>query len=345
MAFLTFFSYAQSRNAKAIELDYSWADYFVMLLPWFLNFIWVTPLVFWITHSVLALPRRPLQWKEYGRHLMASLGVLFLYWTMSLAIQVLIRQQSFDGFLQRLYNVILSTGIIDFVIYACILSAAIGTHYYHRAMNERIAVNKIKQELMVEQLKVLRSQLNPHFLFNTLNTITSLVRLKKLDDAVLALSELSTMLRCSLEAKHDEVIALRDEMQFINSYLVIQKMRFANKLKLDIHVDDNCLNQRIPNMLLQPLVENAIEHGAQAVGQENLISLHIHCRRDQLVIELTNHVAEDDPHKGFGIGLNNTRKRLERIYSHFQFELRPLSNGLFKTLLTLPSQQSEGTAC
>lgn len=316
-----------------------------MLLPWFLNFIWVTPLVFWVVHSLLALPRVPLQWREYGRHSLASLGILFSYWTVSLTMQVLIRQQSFDGFLLRLHNVILSTGIIDFVIFTCILSVAIGTHFYHRAMSERVAVNQIKQELMIEQLKVLRSQLNPHFLFNTLNTITSLVRLKKLDDAVLALSELSTMLRSSLETKHDETIALRDEMQFINSYLTIQKMRFASKLKLDINVEEQCLNQRIPNMLLQPLVENAIEHGAQAVGQDNLISLQIHCRRDELVIELTNHVAEDGPHKGFGIGLNNTRKRLERIYSHFQFELRPLSDGLFKTLLTLPSQQSEGTTC
>lgn len=338
LAFLTFFSYAQYRNAAAAELSYTWLDYFVMLAPWFLNFIWVTPMVFLVMHAALELPKKESLINRFVKPFTASLGILFCYWTVSLVMQIFIRNQSFEGFLGRLHNVVISTGVIDFVIYSGIFSAAVGAHFYHKAVNERLSIHQIQQELIQEQLKALRSQLNPHFLFNTLNTITSLVRLKKLDDAVLALSELSTMLRISLDNKQEETVSLREEMQFINSYLVIQKMRFADKLKIDIDIDTNCLNVRIPNMLLQPLVENAVQHGSQALGQQNTVALRIHNRNGCLVIKLTNHIADTDPHKGFGIGLNNTRKRLEKLYSDFQLELKPLNNGLFQTLLSLPSR-------
>ncbi|WP_100644447.1 sensor histidine kinase [Alteromonas facilis] len=335
IGFLTFFSFAQSRNAKAVELAISWGDYWIMMAPWFLNFIWVTPMVFVVMHVAL-VEKSTRAWYQPLSTAFASLGVLFCYWTVSLIMQMLIRGEAFDAFHMRLYKVIMSTGVIDIVIYFAIFWAAIGAHYYHKAMEHRVSINQIKQELVLEQLKALRSQLNPHFLFNTLNTISSLVRLNEQDKAIEALSELSTMLRMSLDTKQDEIISLRQEMQFIDSYLAIQKLRFADKLRIDTQIDSNCLNAQIPNMLLQPLVENAVQHGSQIGGKDNVISLRIHNREGELVIFLTNHVGEQEDQRGFGIGLANTRERLQRMYKSFKLELTPVNDGVFQTLLSLP---------
>lgn len=338
LGFLTFFSYAQAANARAAELTYTWGDYFVMLAPWFLNFTWVTPIVFFIVHNLLTLPLKESSKRRLASYVLASFGVLFVYWTASLAMQVIIRGESFNGFQARLYDVILSTGIIDIVIYAGILMGAIGVHFYHEAMRQRFSLNQVKQELIVEQLKVLRSQLNPHFLFNTLNTVTSLVRLKKLDDATLALSELSNMLRISLANKQSQTVSVREEMQFVHSYLLIQKMRFADKLEITTDIDNSCMNVHIPNMLLHPLVENAVQHGSQSNGKNNAVSLSIHLRHNMLEIDLVNNVGAHNSHEGFGIGVHNTRERLKKLYSDFQLELMPLENGLFRTLMRLPQQ-------
>ncbi len=306
-----------------------------MMAPWFLNFIWVTPAVFVVIHTTLEKNEQN-KWRKFWPAAMASLGVLFCYWTLSLIMQLIIRDQSFADFQQRLYGVIMSTGVIDIVIYAAILWAAVGGHYYHKSMQQRVLFNKMQQQLVAEQLKALRSQLNPHFLFNTLNTVSSLVRLDEKDKAINALSELSTMLRMSLDTKQDEIITLRQEMQFIHSYLAIQKLRFAEKLKIQTEVDDDCLNVSIPNMLLQPLVENAVQHGAQLAGQANEITLSIRQQDGALEIYLTNHVDENNSESGFGIGLSNTQERLKRLYKSFRLELTPLNNGIFQTLLSLP---------
>ncbi|MBT0585897.1 sensor histidine kinase [Alteromonas oceanisediminis] len=333
---LVFFSYAQSRNAQAAELEITWFQFIEMLAPWFLNFIWVTPAIFAIVHRSMLLDAEKRWHERFVKPALASLGILFCYWTLSLVMQTFIRDQSFNDFLHRLYRVILSTGVIDIVIYFGILAAAIGAHFYHESMKERVMLTEIKQELITEQLKSLRSQLNPHFLFNTLNTVTSLIRIGKINEATDAIAQLSTMLRATLENKNQETVTLQEEMAFINSYIGIQKLRFADKLKVDISVAEGCLAMLIPNMLLQPLVENAVQHGSQSVEKDNLIELVIAERAGKLSITLTNQIAETDLHNGFGIGLNNTRKRLEQIYEDYQFESVPLTNGLFRTLLLLP---------
>ena len=96
------------------------------------------------------------------------------------------------------------------------------------------------------------------------------------------------------------------------------------------------MNIDIPNMLLHPLVENAVHHGSQLESNKNLLDLVICRTDDKLKVTLTNKVAVDDKHQGFGIGLSNTRERLNRLYGNFQLELTPLNDGLFETLLAIP---------
>ena len=113
-------------------------------------------------------------------------------------------------------------------------------------------------------------------------------------------------------------------------------MRFSDKLDVKISVDDNCLDLDIPNMLLHPLVENAVQHGSQLESNRNLVDLDVCRKDDQLLVKLTNKVAENDEHKGFGIGVSNTRDRLAKMYNDYCLDLHPKQGGFFETTLIIP---------
>jgi LytS/YehU family sensor histidine kinase len=174
-------------------------------------------------------------------------------------------------------------------------------------------------------------------LFNTLNTISGLVRLEQKEGAVHALSELSKMFRKVLENQKNQLASLKNEMEFIDSYLNIQKIRFENKLAVKIDIQPECMDAELPFMLLHTLVENAVQHGSQLESDENLLHLKVEREDSNLHIELTNKVSINDDHKGFGIGLKNCRKRLKHIYSDsYTLDCFETDDGHYKTTLKLP---------
>lgn len=327
------FTYVQVQAMLGTEREVSFWHAWVLFSPWFLNWIWVTAAIFVVTRFNDSSDRT-LSMKAFS-HLGWMLFLLATYWVIASFFRSLI-DGDVSGFGTKLWTVITTSAQLDVFIYLATLAVALGIRFYHAAVEERLEVKRLNNALTQEQLKTLRSQLNPHFLFNTLNTIASLVRLKRDKDAVKALSELSLMLRKILENKNNSDIKVKEEIAFINSYLAIQKMRFAEKLETEVHVQQDCLEIEIPNMLLHPLVENAVQHGSQLESNRNLLNLDIRRRDNELTITLTNKVAQNDKHAGFGIGLSNTRARLARLYNHFQLELHPINDDLFETVLAIP---------
>lgn len=209
--------------------------------------------------------------------------------------------------------------------------------YYNSSKEHAVANQELANQLLKVELQSLKSQLSPHFLFNTLNTISGLVRLDDKNSAVKALSELSKMFRKVLENQKNQLTSLATEMEFINSYLSIQKMRFENKLAFDVVIDDPCLDAEIPFMLLHTLVENAVQHGSQLESNKNPLKLSISQDDNTLYISLTNKVSTGDDHKGFGIGLNNCRQRLNHIYGeNYRLVSSPTDDGSYITQLELP---------
>ena len=144
------------------------------------------------------------------------------------------------------------------------------------------------------------------------------------------------MLRKILENKDNSDVRVKDEINFINSYLSIQRMRFESKLDVKIKVDEDCLNLYIPNMLLHPLVENAVQHGSQLESDDNLLDLRISKKDHHLHVKLINNVAKLDEHHGFGIGLSNTKERMAKLYSEYELEFGLNSKGQFETFLSIP---------
>lgn len=166
------------------------------------------------------------------------------------------------------------------------------------------------------RLQVLQAQLQPHFLFNTLNSISALVVDGRLDAAISMISRLSDFLRISLQTSDTPQIAVASEMVFIRHYLDIQKIRFGDRLTFRLDVAPDALWALVPTLLLQPLVENAVQHGIlpHREGGSVVIKVHIEARTLKLRVEDDGPGFRTTAMPPFGVGLSNTAKRLDELY-------------------------------
>ncbi len=210
------------------------------------------------------------------------------------------------------------------LIVATVLAIAIPIKIWN---NARIEHQLIEQEklLMAARIEALSSQINPHFLFNTLNSISSLIRSKP-DTARMLIGKLSSLLRQRLKSR-DQFVTLREELQSIDQYLDIEVVRFGPQLRVDKQISPDTLDLKVPSMILQPLIENSIKHGLTAKLGGGTVTLRAFRDRGHLVIE----VADD----GFGmtdaqlrnaltagIGLSNVNERLSVTYgANYQLRL------------------------
>ena len=174
---------------------------------------------------------------------------------------------------------------------------------------------ELERQLVRARLSALDGQLQPHFLFNALNTVASLVRGGDDQAAVSTLAQLSDLLRYSLAASGAPLVPLRDELAALGHYLAIQKLRFGERLRVDVEVAPEALAASVPRLLLQPLVENAVSHGVAASPAGGWLELQAARRDDRLALSIRNGAAPDrGGESGHGIGLRNVRARLAHLY-------------------------------
>lgn len=193
---------------------------------------------------------------------------------------------------------------------------------YYLYMNSEDRKDRISKEsslrLQVKEAEIdrLKAQINPHFLFNSLNSVSSLITSQP-EQAREMLVRLSGFLRYALENRNNNLTSLASELENIRYYLEIEKARFGKRLQFDFLIPEECLDLTIPHMILQPLVENSIKHGVYESTEPVKIELKAYChRRDSLMIEISNDFdPESPPRKGKGIGLINTKNRLYLAYN------------------------------
>jgi two-component system LytT family sensor kinase len=210
------------------------------------------------------------------------------------------------------------------IIYGGVVAAWYALTYYRDLQRRRLESAELQSLLQRAQLQALRSQLNPHFLFNTLHSIAELVH----EDPRLAeqmLLRLSELLRKALHSSGAQEVPLADEIEFAKGYLEIEQLRLGDRLRLTWDIEPEACQARVPSLLLQPLVENAIRHGiAPSTRQGTLV---IRARRDHDFLEVQVHdngsgLAAEGSDRGGGVGLANTSERLQRLYGDRQrFEL------------------------
>lgn len=186
---------------------------------------------------------------------------------------------------------------------------------YYEDLQEKLKVESELQNLVKEaELNALKSQINPHFLFNSLNSISSLTMTApdKAQDMVIQLSD---FLRYTLSHDKNEKATLEQEFNNLERYLAIEKIRFGKRLNFVSNIQESCLSVKIPNMILQPLLENSIKHGVYNSTEEVLVELNCREENGYIVMEICNdYDPEAVKKKGQGIGLANIRKRLQLIY-------------------------------
>jgi sensor histidine kinase YesM len=197
--------------------------------------------------------------------------------------------------------------------------------------------SNLRASLAEARLAALRAQLNPHFLFNTLNAISTLA-LKGDQSAVTEmLARLSGLLRAALE-EHTEEIPLARELEFVDDYVAIEQIRFADRLSVEKTVAPDTLRGLVPTMILQPIIENAIQHGVNAQPGVGHVNLSAERQNGSLVIEVRDSgpgFRNAAPHDG--IGLANTRARLEQLYgSGYRFEYGSAPAGGASVRITVP---------
>lgn len=200
---------------------------------------------------------------------------------------------------------------LDFQMYLLYLLLGIGWQWYETGVYAQLQQEKLNRKLVQSELAAFRAQLNPHFLFNVLNSISALVRTERKPDALDALNELSLLLRGIIDNRMSNFSTLEAELSLLDHFIYMQKLRFGDKLSFQKEVSREALYRRVPGMLLLPLIENAVVHGSKTrcniLLKANVIAQGLHIR-------ISNPLDEHGNNKGFGLGIGNNKARLSLIY-------------------------------
>ena len=250
-------------------------------------------------------------------------------------------------------------------VFLCWSSLYHGISYYYLLEAEHARKEAAEQATIAEQvkrlsaegkakdakLKMLRYQLNPHFLFNTLNAINSLVQTEQAARAQKMVVQLSKFLRYSLDNNPEMKIPLHREIDALNLYLEIEKTRFGDRLKMDFRIDENTRSALVPSLLMQPLIENSMKYAVAKNENGGTISLSSRLQNNKIVLELSDTGASEKLQSSKiknsparGIGLHNTSERLQAFYGdEYKFDLSLHSSGGLKTTIEIPFELSPGT--
>ncbi len=247
------------------------------------------------------------------------------------------------------FSLVLGTLFINFTVLAGWSALYFGINFYLVIEQQVDEMQLLEMQASSAQLAMLRYQLNPHFLFNTLNSISTLVLLKQTEKANVMLSRLASFLRYTLANEPTAHVTLEQEVETLKLYLDIEKMRFEDRLRTSFDVDARVAHARLPSLLLQPLVENAIKYAVtpQEEGADIALTARLAGDRVQIAVSDTGPGLNDGPKRptlSTGVGLQNIRDRLAQAYGpDHRFDTRPGPGGGFVVEIELPFQTQDVT--
>ena len=274
-----------------------------------------TPAIFWLGRR-FRFDRNG--WKTaIAVHLPASLVItaihLSLVGALRFYLQTLrggtpeLQMTIFDAFFRTLDQIL--------PVYWALIGLQHAVDYYRQARGREVRSARLEARLMESQLQALQQQLHPHFLFNTLHAISTLVH-RDPDKADLMVERLSDLLRVTLRKVGVQEIELAEELEYLRAYLDIEQIHFGNRLRVEYRIDAAAMDVLVPTMILQPLVENAIRHGLEPMVKPGTLSIDAQADGDTLWLRVRDDGAglPKTWKRREGVGLGNTRSRLERLY-------------------------------
>lgn len=244
---------------------------------------------------------------------------------------------------QRVSLYLDSEFIDNMLIFWCAFFLIRGIGYYRRSRENEQTAARLEVQLANAQLSALRMQLNPHFLFNAMNSISSLMR-SDVDAADAMLEQLSCLMRVSLQRRDAQFIALREEIEFIETYLAMQAQRYAGRVEQTLSVDPELYDALVPSMLLQPIIENAFMHGLSKIDRGELALDVRRVGSDMRLSILNSGVGLESTKpgsKGHGLGLTNVKSRLKLHYgTNSSFSITQVDPWRVQVTILLPLQFS-----
>jgi two-component sensor histidine kinase len=338
--------------------EFGWDEAFLTNMPWWLLWALVAPLIFWL---VRVLPLRgPRLILAVAGHFIVSLGLSVGHLVVAgVGVWLAVAHEftTMQGVIRDFLGRHLVSGLVTY--WALVAAYSTYNSYYRlreaererhelalRASRLEAEAAQLEAKMIEARLEALRMELNPHFLFNTLNTASALTQEGEGDLAVEVLARLSELLRRTLYDKTDHEITLEEEMDLLEQYLVIQRIRFRDRLTVDVQSTPEVRKALVPTLILQPLAENAMLHGVSAV--RGMIRLQVQASRLngnvlELVMRDSGPGFESEaalPHAG--IGLANTRNRLAALYGDdASVQLRSPPGGGAEVVLTMPLRVDE----
>lgn len=273
-------------------------------------------------------------WLSAGLHAAASISIGPLHLLVSLASVRAIFPESTEADFLQVYPSALGAYLeFEFLLYWAVLGAGYLIDYRKRAQAGALRTAQLEAQLAQAHLKALKVQLQPHFLFNTLHAVSSLME-EDLEQARRMLVRLGDLLRLTLETQGIQEVPLRQELECMELYLDIERVRFPDRLHLEMIVEPEALEAMVPNLLLQPLVENAVRYGISPRDTGGVITITARCEDERLLLRVSDDGVDEtgdsrERPTGTGVGLANVRSRLMELYGHdhdFQI-LRPDPGG------------------
>jgi sensor histidine kinase YesM len=321
-----------------------WLHWVLWELPVFYSWLLLTPGIFWLAR------RLPVRGRERWRNLVVHLPLSALAVLVTLVLITIVKAPFLQlppnmGYLEALLREYLRIFAVFIPIYWVILAAAHAVHSYRE--NERRARREAELGTMLEraQRDLLRMQLQPHFLFNTLHAISALME-RDVHAARRMITRLSDLLRLALDDDSRHEVSVEEEIEFLDRYAEIQKIRFGGRLDVTYDIAADARRLLVPRLVLQPLVENSITHGLSRLERPGNVTVEARRRDGHLVLRVLDDGVglEDGVITREGVGVGNTRARLEQLYGRgHRFEIGNLPGGGCEVRIEIPAGTEERT--
>jgi two-component system LytT family sensor kinase len=299
----------------------------------------------WYVFALLSIPviwlARRFQFESGSRapalvvHLVGGVAFSFTYIVLRAWVG---HWQSSATFADAFQPLLVKTWHFNLLVYWVIVSVSFAFDYYRKYRERELRAAELEKNLVQAKLQTLQMQLNPHFLFNSLHSISSLMH-RDVEAADRMIARLGELLRAALAGSDTNEVPLREELDFIRRFLEIEQIRFGNRLSVNVDVAPDTLDALVPNLILQPLVENAIRHGIEPHAKPGRIELRAQRANGALTLDVSDNGGglANGAQVTEGIGLSNTRARLRTLYGDAHtFELQQTPGSGLRVRLTIP---------
>lgn len=346
IAVLIGFTFAVQNYITMNNRGYSitWRDSWAEQVPFWIVWALLSPIVFRIT------ARFPLDrerwWKTILMHIPAGVVFSIVHLAIYFIILAFLRERDVMT-IKSLANFLDFLPRLNFGLrlwsYLMLVALGYAMDFYNRYQEGAMRASRLEARLAQAQLEALKMQLHPHFLFNTLNTISALLR-KDVEMADKMIARLGDFLRMTLRNSGQQEVAVSEELEFLKCYLEIERIRFQDRLTVEMDIDPQAAMAQVPNLILQPIVENAIRHGISATEASGRLTIRALCHNGLLTLQVRDNgpgLSGNGDEYREGLGLQNTRSRLEQLYGDRQsFRIFNAAEGGVTVEIDLPYHAS-----